>query len=72
MSQSILHMLQSALQSCRPNQQPKVRVLSCVGQPLMPCRPVRARKFVQQGRAIEHQDNGSFYIQMLDTTKEIT
>lgn len=60
------------IQSHQPNQQPRVPVLSCTGQPLMPCRPVRARKFVQQGRAIKCWTKGFFYIQMLDITEELT
>ena len=38
----------------------------------MPCRPVRARKLVQRGRAIKRWKNRLFYIQMLDLTEERT
>jgi len=36
----------------------------------MPCRPVRARKFVEQGRAKKCWKKGFFYIQMLVLTEE--
>ena len=49
-----------------PSEQRWVPVVSSTGVPLMPCRPVRARKLLQRGRAIKRWKNHLFYIQMLD------
>ena len=38
----------------------------------MPCRPVRARKLVQRGRAVKRWKNRLFYIQMLDREDGVT
>lgn len=58
--------------SSLPSEQRWVPVISSTGLPLMPCRPVRARKLVQRGRAIKRWKNRLFYIQMLDLTEERT
>ena len=58
--------------SSEPNKQTLVPVVSVLGYPLMPCRPVRARKLVEQGRAKKCWKKGFFYIQMLVLTEEQT
>ena len=60
------------MHSSLPSEQRWVPVVSSTGLPLMPCRPVRARKLVQRGRAIKRWKNRLFYIQMLDLTEERT
>ena len=39
-------------------------------QPLMPTHPARARKLMQQGRAVPHHVKGLFGIRLLDRTRE--
>lgn len=60
------------MHSSLPSEQRWVPVVSSIGAPLMPCRPVRARKLVQRGRAVKRWKNRLFYIQMLDLTEERT
>lgn len=55
-----------------PSEQRWVPVVSSNGTPLMPCKPVRARKFVQQGRAVKKWHKGIFYIQLLDREDGVT
>lgn len=52
------------LPSRHPSQQPRVPVLSSAGMPLMPCRPVRARRLINEGKAAAKWRKGFFYIQM--------
>lgn len=58
--------------SSKQSEQPWVPVVSSTGKPLMPCRPVRARKFIQRGRAVKKWNHGFFYIQMLDIVDGVT
>ena len=51
------------------NHQP-VPVYSSDAQPLMPTHPARARKLMQQGRAVPHHVKGLFGIRLLDRTRE--
>ena len=51
------------------NHQP-VPVYSSDDQPLMPTHPARARKLMQQGRAVPHHVKGLFGIRLLDRTRE--
>ncbi len=51
------------MKSSLPSKQRWVPVVSSTGLPLMPCRPVRARKLVQRGRAVKRWKNRLFYIQ---------
>ena len=44
-------------------------VFSADGQPLMPTHPARARKLMQQGRAVPHHVKGLFGIRLLDRTR---
>lgn len=60
------------MKSSLPSKQRWVPVVSSTGLPLMPCRPVRARKLVQRGRAVKRWKNRLFYIQMLDREDGIT
>jgi RRXRR protein len=60
------------MHSSLPSEQRWVPVVSSTGTPLMPCRPVRARKLVQRGRAIKRWKNRLFYIQMLDLETGVT
>ena len=60
------------MQSSLPSEQRWVPVVSSTGIPLMPCRPVRARKLIQRGRAIKLWKNRLFYIQMLDLETGVT
>ena len=60
------------MRSSLPSEQRWVPVVSSTGLPLMPCRPVRARKLVQRGRAVKRWKNRLFYIQMLDREDGIT
>ena len=60
------------MKSSLPSKQRWVPVVSRTGLPLMPCRPVRARKLVQRGRAVKRWKNRLFYIQMLDREDGIT
>lgn len=60
------------MNSSLPSEQRWVPVVSSTGIPLMPCRPVRARKLVQRGRAIKRWKNRLFYIQMLDLETGVT
>ena len=45
-------------------------VFSSDGQPLMPTHPAKARKLMQQGRAIPHHVKGLFGIRLLDRTRD--
>ena len=60
------------MKSSLPSEQRWVPVVSSTGLPLMPCRPVRARKLVQRGRAVKRWKNRLFYIQMLDIETGVT
>lgn len=60
------------MNSSLPSDQRWVPVVSSTGIPLMPCRPVRARKLVQRGRAIKRWKNRLFYIQTLDLETGVT
>ena len=51
------------MKSPLPSKQRWVPVVSSTGLPLMPCRPVRARKLVQRGRAVKRWKNRLFYSQ---------
>ena len=51
------------------NHQP-TPVFSSDGQPLMPTHPARARKLMQQGRAVPHHVKGLFGIRLLDRTHD--
>ena len=48
----------------QPEDQPRVPVISSDGQPLMPCRPKRARVLLRDGRAEKTWVNGNFAIRM--------
>ena len=50
--------------------QPRVPVISADGQPLMPCRPKRARVLLRDGRAEKTWINGNFAIRMTDRTRD--
>ena len=50
------------------NHQP-VPVYSSDAQPLMPTHPARARKLLDQGRAVPHHVKGMFGIRLLDRTR---
>ena len=54
----------------QPEDQPRVPVISSDGQPLMPCRPKRARVLLRDGRAEKTWINGNFAIRMTDRTRE--
>ena len=54
----------------QPEDQPRVPVISSDGQPLMPCRPKRARVLLRDGRAEKTWVNGNFAIRMTDRTRD--
>ena len=54
----------------QPEDQPRVPVISSDGQPLMPCRPKRARVLLRDGRAEKTWINGNFAIRMTDRTRD--
>ena len=54
----------------KPEDQPRVPVISSDGQPLIPCRPKRARVLLRDGRAEKTWVNGNFAIRMTDRTRE--
>ena len=52
------------------NHQTRTPVYSSDAQPLMPTHPARARKLMQQSRAVPHHVKGLFGIRLLDRTRE--
>ena len=54
----------------KPEDQPRVPVISADGQPLIPCRPKRARVLLRDGRATKTWVNGNFAIRMTDRTRD--
>ena len=56
----------------KASSQPWVPVVSSTGKPLMPCRPARARRLIEQGRAVKRWRNRIFYIQLLDREDGVT
>ena len=54
----------------KPKDQPRVPVISSDGQPLIPCRPKRARVLLRYGRAEKTWINGNFAIRMTDRTRD--
>lgn len=45
----------------------RIPVLSADGQPLMPTKPARARKWLEQGKAVKRwSDTGLFYVQLVE------
>ena len=53
----------------KPENQPRVPVISSDGLPLIPCRPKRARVLLEQGKATKAWIKGNFAIRMTDRTR---
>lgn len=73
LAQTLARMPHTKREVLRPmplQRQPNVPVYSADRQPLMPCPPKRARKLMEQGRAVPHHIRGIFGIRLLDKTRK--